>query len=153
MARTLAVYIAMFLLSMNLGFTIVNLIDEYMISSLGHSIFQASRIEPYETYGSFHDYTDNETNLTNVYDVKNTVDREIDYGPQEGIADSTDYWAITKSSLVTIVNLLFGGFIGLPLFVYHIVGVGIFTVLSPIFIVMGIIQILGIYEIIRGTSL
>lgn len=159
MARTLATYVAVYLLAVNFGFTLVNLLDRNFVTSTfgaginpnNQSLFGV-RVEPYADYNVVQDAGNQTIMMNNTASLSNATNRIMAYGPSQGVLDQYGFWSITKASVLMIINLLFGGFLGLPTFVAS-TAPELFNFLSPFFILLGIIQIVGIYEIIRGTSL
>ena len=152
MARSLPVYLAMCILGLNLGIMLVNSIDTVWIDSIGmnRSLF-GEKVTPYVQYNSLQDAQGQNVTFNNYQSMSNATQRLASYGPTTGVLDQFGFWSITKNSIVTVINFLYIGFFGLPDMMYKMGMDAIFV--TPMFIIVGIIEIIGGYEIIRGSSL
>jgi hypothetical protein len=152
MARSLFVYIATYLMCVNIAFAVINLVDDVFLFSNGTSLF-GNRIEPYIKYDTIANPGGNQTfNTTNKDDMITAANQAASYGPQAGISDASDFWFIVKNSVLAVINIFLGVLVGLPLFIWKVVPELCF-VLSPILGMLGVIQVIGMLEIIKGTSL
>jgi len=158
MVRSNFVYIATYIMAINLMFTLMNTVNDLYVVNMHKSLF-GYQIAPFASYNTLGDVNNVTVNMTNPYEVANATQRAANYGPQTGVVDYFGFWTVTKNSVVIILNMFMGGFIGLPLFIYRVAPELIVPInggsglLLPFFAILGVIQINGIYEIIRGQPL
>ena len=154
MARSLVTYFAFAIFAFNMSIGLVNSIDGVWIDSYNLSLF-GKTVDPYVTYNNLPDSQGIQINFSDNGSIFNATQRAASFSPglqQSGVQDTFGFWTLAKNSIITIVSFLYRGFFGLPDFLWRNFSLDTIFVL-PMYIVCGVVQILGIYEIIRGSSL
>jgi hypothetical protein len=146
-------YYALALFAFNIALMLINSIDtEVWQKSLGTnmSLF-GKNVQPYAEYNDVMDAQGGSISFSSNASVYAAVNRTAGFGPTQGVLDTFGFWTLAKTLITTIINFFYRGFFGLPAFLRDYFGLDVIFV-GPLYIIVGLIEIFGLYEVVRGSS-
>jgi hypothetical protein len=146
-----AIVFAFMIMSLNLALLLTNSIDDLYFTETGHYLFN-QQVAPDNTYSVTRDVNGNLVNLSDSNSVQNSSTRALSFGPQPGLVD---YFFIQlntlKDAALFVGNFLFSGFFGISALLLKLGMPDIFY--RPVQFIIGGVQLIGIYELVRGNSI
>ena len=140
-----------FILSLNMSLILMGGIDNIYITETNRSLFGAT-VEPLDDYLTVTDFTNANITINDSASMQAAKERSVGFGPQSGVNDDTGFWGYTKASVSGIVNFFWDTFFLFPSFLRDKFGMPSMFV-YPMYVVFGIIQLLGVIELFRGKAL
>jgi hypothetical protein len=117
----------------------------------GHAFIPGVRFEPLFGY-TFVDADGNTLDFTNSTSFNQTIQNSVKYRPAPaGITDIFGFFSWVITGVKLLVNVFVTPLYGLPQFITNYMYVPSF-ITTPLGVLLGIVQLLGIYEFATGRS-